>query len=52
MSICWDCEKKDACGTLYLNGEQQYCQEREDAYKSHENYVKWLAKSKEFGYVK
>lgn len=48
MSCCWDCTKKNACGILYLNGEQQHCKEKEDAHKSYENFVKWLAKSKDF----
>lgn len=45
MSCCWDCEKKNACGKLYTDGEQQYCEDKEKAYKSHEAYVRWLAKS-------
>lgn len=46
MSICWDCPKRTACGRLYEQGEQQdYCPDREWAYQSYENYIKWLAKS-------
>lgn len=48
MSCCWDCQKKDACGKLYLEGEQQQCSDRDKAYESFENYVRWLAKSKDF----
>lgn len=44
MSVCWNCQKKDNCEKLYLSGEQQNCKLKEEAYKSFENYVKWLAK--------
>lgn len=50
MSICWSCQKNIACERLYLNGEQQICKDRDNAYKSYNNYIKWLAKSKDFYY--
>ena len=31
MSCCWNCEKKNACGKLYTDGEQQYCEDKEKA---------------------
>jgi hypothetical protein len=46
--ICLDCEKQNACGKRYLEGNQTNCKEREKAYKSHENYIRWLAKSGDF----
>lgn len=48
MSCCWNCQKKDACEKLYLNGEQQTCQDKERAYESFEKYVSWLAKARDY----
>ena len=48
MSDCWNCQKKDACERLYLNGEQQNCLDKAYAYTSLKDYIKWLAISKDF----
>ena len=51
MSDCWNCQKKNACGKLYIEGEQEKCLDKSFAYISYENYAKWLAISKDF-YIK
>lgn len=48
MSCCWACQKNNSCGKLYLEGEQQQCLDKDRAYESYENYVRWLAKSSNF----
>ena len=48
MSICWNCTKNNSCAKLYYEGEQQQCEERDSAYQSKENYLRWLAKASGF----
>lgn len=45
---CEDCQKKDACSKRYYEGNQQNCKLKEEAYKSFENYIKWLAKGNNY----
>ena len=44
INDCDNCQKKDACEKRYYNGNQQHCIDKQQAYLSFDNYIKWLAK--------
>lgn len=48
MNCCQSCQKRDACGKRYYEGDKQYCEDKIRAYDSLENYIKWLAKGNNF----
>lgn len=45
---CENCQKKDACAKRYYEGNQQNCIDKQQAYQSLENYIKWLAKGDKY----